>query len=264
MKAIRSILLTLLVGLGLGCVPNKKLVYLQREDINKDVATKDSVVRSYEIELFDYKLQTNDIIDVDFKSLTPKEFDILSKNEPVNQSLNMTPGGALLIGYLIDERGEIPLPVIGKVKLGGLTVFQAQDTLQKIVEKYLESPTVKVRLLNYRFTILGEAFRQGTVILPNNQVTLLEAIGQAGGLTDMADRANVKIIRQKGPNVDVQYINLLDENFINSPYYYINQNDIIIVPALKQRPYQTYFGKNLALIISSLSLLLLVVSLIQK
>lgn len=225
----------------------------------------DSVVRDYRIDLFNYRLQTNDIIDVDFKSLTPKEFDIFSKNElPMGQAFNINQGGALLIGHLVDERGEIPLPVIGKVRVAGLTVFEAQDTLQMIANKYLESPTVKVRLLNYRYTILGEAVRQGTIVLANNQVTLLEAIGQAGGLTDMADRSKVKVVRQKGADVEVQYINLLDEDFIKSPYYYINQNDIIIVPALKQRPYQTYFGKNLALFISSLSLLLIVVGLLKS
>jgi polysaccharide export outer membrane protein len=240
-------------------------VYLQKNDIHKEGLKMDSVVRDYKINPFDYRLQTNDIIDIDFKSLTPKEFDILSKNElQMPQNININQGGALLIGHLVDEKGEIPLPVIGKVKVGGLTIFEAQDKLQAIANQYLESPTVKVRLLNYRFTILGESNRQGTVILPNNQVTLLEAIGQSGGLSDMADRSKIKVIRQQGSKVEVQYINLLDENFINSPYYYVNQNDIIIVPALKQRPYQTYFGKNLALFISSLSLLLIVINLIQK
>lgn len=243
---------------------NKKYVYLQREDVNKSDIKKDSVVRSYTINLFDYRLQTNDIIDVDFKSLTPKEFDMLSKKEASQVAANINQGGALLMGYLVDNEGNIPLPVLGKVRVAGLTVFEAQDSLQRLADMYLESPTVKVRLLNFRFTVLGEAHKEGTIVLANNQVTILEAIGQAGGLTDMADRKNVKVIRQKGSKVEVQYINLLDEDFIRSPYFYVNQNDVIVIPALKQRPYQAYFGKNLALVISSLSLLLLVVGLIQR
>lgn len=245
------------------CVSNKKIVYLQKDDVNEPGVPVDTVVRRYEIDLFNYKLQTNDIIDIDFKSLTPKEFDLLAKEETQNLN-NVSQSGALLIGYLIDNEGKVPIPVLGEVKVAGLTIFEAQDTLQKLANLYLESPTVKVRLLNFRFTILGECVRQGTVVLANNQVTLLEAVGQAGGLTDMADRSRVKIIRQHADKVVVQYVNLLDENFINSPYYYVNQNDVIIVPALKQRPYQTYFGKNLALIISSVSLLILVVGIIQK
>ena len=92
---------------------------------------------------------------------------------------------------------------------------------------------------------------------------MLEAIGLAGGFTDLADKSNVKIIRQGKGKAEVYYLNLLDENFINSPYYYMNQNDVIVVPPLKQRPYQVYFGKNLALVISSVSLLLIVITLIQ-
>ena len=85
----------------------------------------------------------------------------------------------------------------------------------------------------------------------------------AGGFTDLADKANVKVIRQGHGKAEVYYLNLLDEKFINSPFYYMNQNDVIIVPPLKQRPYQVYFGKNLALIISSVSLLLIVLNLIK-
>ena len=98
----------------------------------------------------------------------------------------------------------------------------------------------------------------------NNRVNLLEAIGWSGGMTDLADKANVKLIRQVNGETTIQYINLLQEDFINSPYYFIYQNDVLIVPALKQRAYQTYFGKNLSLIISSLSFTSKIFFLIMK
>jgi len=242
------------------CVSNKKFVYLQKDDVNPKTSEvdHDTVVRKYETQKFDYRVQFNDLISVEFQSLTTKDYDFLSQNQPVNSNLNQA--NALLIGELVDQKGYIAFPFIGRVQVGGLTVFEIQEKLQDVAGQYLESPVVKVRLLNYRITLLGEVNTEGSITLPNNRVSMLEAIGLAGGLTDLADKGNIKLIRTRDGKTEVVYLNLLDENFINSPYYYVYQNDVLIAGALRQRPYRKYFGQNLALVISSLSLLLLAIS----
>lgn len=255
----------LIAGIFLSsCVTNKKYTLLQKDDVNVKDLPKDTIIRSYDIVSYDYRIQPEDNISVRFESLTPEEYDIFNRNMEQQQNQNLNQGNAILIGELVDPQGEISYPVIGKVKVAGLTVYEAQDTLQKIADIYLDSPVVKVRLINFRFTILGEAKREGTVTLANNRVNYIEAIGLAGGLTDLADKKNLKLIRQINGKAEVRYLNLLDEAFIHSPEYFVHQNDILIVPALRQRPYQTYFGKNLSLVISSLSLLLITITLINS
>jgi polysaccharide export outer membrane protein len=240
------------------CVTNRKYQMLQKNDVNVQNQPSDSVMRGYSLEKFDYKVQTNDIINVRFESLTQKEFDF--QTVVPSQQANAVIGGALLMGDIVDENGEIPFPVVGKVKVAGLTIFEVQEKLQSTADQYLESPIVRARLLNYRATFLGEVNHEGVVTMNNNRVSMLEAIGLAGGLSDLADKTSLKLIRQKGDKTEVVYVNVLSEEFVNSPYYYLNQNDVIVVPALKQRPYRKYFGQNLALIISSVSLLILALS----
>lgn len=258
------VLLVFAAALLSSCVTNKKYVYLQKDDVNVKDLPKDSLMRTYDLPDYEYRIQPEDILSVRFESLTPQEYDIFNRNMMAQQGQNLQMGNALLIGELVDPAGEIVYPVIGKVKVAGYTVYEIQERLQQLADQYLESPVVKVRLINFRFTILGEANREGTVVLQNNRVNYVEAIGLAGGLKDLADKRNIKLIRQINGKTEVRYLNLLDENMVNKPEYFVYQNDILIVPALRQRPYRQYFGQNLSLVISSLSLLLITLTLINS
>jgi polysaccharide export outer membrane protein len=245
-------------------VPNRKFVYLQKNDINSRELPTDTVIRAYSYGPTEYKVQPEDILSIRFESLTPKEYDFFVKDVPIGgQGFNQQ-ANPLLIGELVDTEGNVPFPVIGKVKVAGLTVYQIQDTLQAIADQYMENPIVKVRLINFRVTFLGEVLKEGTITLTNNRVNVMEAIGLAGGLTDLADKRNVKLIRIKNGKTEVQYINLLDEDFVNSPNFFVHQNDVFIVPALRQRPYRKYFGQNISLVISALTLIVITINLTRN
>jgi len=249
------------------CVTNKKYQYLQKDDVNvsADAFPKDTILRIYPLDDFEYKFQSEDVLSIRFYSLTPEEFNFfaLKQNQGGGSNQFQNAASGLVNGYLIDENGDVEFPVVGKVKVAGLSIFEAQNHIQEIADQYLKDPLVEVRLLNFRFTILGEVKREGVTNSLNNRIHMLEAIGLSGGFTDLADKANIKIIRQNGRQAEIYYLNLLEEEFLASPQYYVNQLDIIVVPPLKQRPYQAYFGRNLSLFISSLSLLLIVISLFR-
>lgn len=261
MKSKNIFLFSFLVLFLASCVSNKKLVYLQSEDLYGEVEIE-KIVRDYELQFEDYLIQPQDILSVQFASLTEEEFDVF---QDFGMSGGMSGGGGngmlALRGELVDPQGMISFPLIGKIKVQGKTIFEVQDTLQSIATKYVEDPAVKVRLLNFRFTVLGEVNGESVVTTQNTRTTFMEAIGMAGGLSELADRSKVKVIRQKGNKAEVFYVNLLKEDFINSEKFYVYQNDIIIVPPLKQRPVRRYYGQNLSLILSTVSAIVLIISL---
>jgi polysaccharide export outer membrane protein len=236
-------------------------VYLQKNDLNQKTIPKDSVVREYKLKLKDYRILPQDLLSIKFESLTPEEFDFM---EELNTAQGSNSNSQLLNGYLVDNEGEIEFPVAGKVKLLNLTLFEAQELLQKTFSSFLKNPVARVRLLNFRFTILGEVNHESQIISQNVRVNMMEAVGMAGGFTDLADRSKVKIIRQKGDISEVLYLDLLEEELIESENYYLHQNDIIVVPALRQRPFRRYFGTNIALAVSTVSSLILLYTIIDR
>ncbi len=264
---IRKLLSATLLAITIfSCVPNKKVLYLQESTDLYGPAPKDSVLRVYDVSDYEYHLQHEDALSIQISTLTPKEYDFFSQGLPNSSGTTSTRQGAgAIYGYLIDKNGEIEFPVVGKVKFAGLTIYEAEDMVQNMAKEYLEEPVVKVRLLNFRYTVVGETGSRGeTINTYNNRLSMMEAIGLAGGFGELADLKNVKVVRQQENVASIHYVNLLEEGFISSPFYYVHPNDIIIVPPLRQRSFRNYFGENLGLIVSSLSLIILVLNLISK
>lgn len=258
----------LLVSLFWGCVPNKKYVYLQKGDVRAKRLPVDSVVRQYPVNVQEYRIQPLDILSIRIESLTPDDYNFISKLYPMIEGGIGGGGGANagvnpINGFLVDQDGKIDFPVIGKLLFAGKTVFEAQELLKSSFSPHLKDPVARVNLMNFRFTVLGEVNGEQLVTSRNTRITFMEAIGLAGGLTELADRTKIKVIRQQGVANKVFYINLLDEKFVTSDYFYVQQNDIIVVPPLKQRPFRLYWAQNLSLFVSTVSVILLIVNLSQ-
>lgn len=172
----------------------------------------------------------------------------------VSTNLGATPPTA---GFLVDKNGEIDLAVIGKIKLTGLTTFQARDLIKEKAAVFYTNPNVQVRFANFKVTILGEVARPATYVIPNEKVTVLDALGLAGDLTIFGKRENVTLIRDNNGKKEFARLDLNSKEIFNSPYYYLKQNDVLYIEpnkgkaaSLNQARTQTY-----ALIGSLLSVL---------
>lgn len=246
------------------CVPAKRLVYLQKEDELKKRSNiiTDSILRSHRLSISEYRIQPLDILSINFETLSDENdaFDFLSKLTLRQTRLG---GGtsASANGIVVNVDGQIEFAVLGTITVAGLTIFEAEDSIQAVASKFLPDVIVRVRMLNFRYTVLGEVNGEKTVVSPTTRLTMMEAIGQAGGLGELADRSRVKVIRQNGENVEIFYVNLLREDYLESPYYYVQQNDVLIVPPLKQRTFRRYFTGNLGIITSTISFALLIYTL---
>jgi polysaccharide export outer membrane protein len=132
-------------------------------------------------------------------------------------------------GFLVDRDGEIQLSVVGKVKMAGLTTSQARDLIQNLAAKSFNSPNVQVRFSNFKVTVLGEVSRPATYTVPNERLTVLDALGLAGDLTIYGKRENLLLIRDNNGEKQFERLNLNSNSLFNSPFYYLKQNDVLYV-----------------------------------
>ncbi len=150
-------------------------------------------------------------------------------------NINQQGGLQLLQGYLVDERGNIEYPIIGTINLQGLTLEAAKDTMYSKLSKYLVDYSVDVRYLNRRITVTGEVSFGGNVIMDRNRISILDALQRAGGLTPYSNRREVLVIREIAGQRIVGKLDLKSKDIINSPFYYMQPNDIVYVDPTKYK-----------------------------
>ena len=219
--------------LSSSCVPRAKLVYLQRdgEPTNEE--------RSFSVKRSKYVVQENDILDIQLRSTN------LEVNQLFNQaSLQLANQGAqaaqngdafYLSGYTVDADGDVELPILGKVTVAGKNLDQIKKELNEKLEPLFDNYFLRVQLGGIRFSALGEFNKPGKYNVLQNQLTIFEAVAQAGDLTLLASRSNIKMIRQYPDETKVHNINLLDQEVINSPLYFIQPNDVLYAEPLPQK-----------------------------
>lgn len=168
-----------------------------------------------------------------------------------------------LTGYSVSDSGVLQLPILGKIKVDGLSVRQAQEKIQQESEKYLKDGLVLVKLINFKVTVIGEVKRPGTYTNYNDNLNIFEAIGLAGDLSDFGERSNVLVLRQTPEGVKTFRLNLHDKNILISEGFYLLPNDTVIVEPRQGKVFSMN-SPNVQLYLSIVTTTLLMLNLILK
>ena len=255
-----ALVVTLLFTLS-GCVSTKYVPYFQNID---QVNTEGSRM------LYDAKIMPKDQLTITVSTTDPTAatpFNLsVSKTNNSGFNTSMTSSAGMLLPYLVDNQGNIDFPVLGKLHVAGMTKNECQDMISNRVRGYLaesEKPIVTVQMSSYRVSVMGEVSRPCVVSVATEKISILEALAQAGDLTIYGRRDNVTIIREDATGQKNYYrVNLNDASIVNSPYYYLQQNDIVYVEPNSTKAKNSDIGQSTTLTISVTSILLSVASLI--
>lgn len=255
MKRLFFNLIVLMTTVALldSCSSAKHVAYFQNID-NVDLSASQG--------LYDAKIMPKDMLSIIVNTTNPdaaRPFNLYSVAGGNSTATDMQ-------GYLVDNSGNINFPVIGKVHVSGLTKGQCEDLIREKIMPYMsgtENPVVTVRMSSFRVTVSGEVNSPGVVPVNSEKMSVIEALAQAGDLTIYGKRDNVLLIRENelGQKSQVR-INLNDANFINSPYYYVQQNDIIYVQPNGVKAKSSSIGASTTLWLSGVSILTSLASLV--
>jgi polysaccharide export outer membrane protein len=248
-NTVTGCILILTLFAGSSCGNTKNATYfpgIQDGNIQSNTPFPESVI------------QKSDILSITVSSLNPEASAVF--NSP-----NSSPGGASggagsPIGYLVNTEGDIQFPLIGNIKAEGLTKNQLKNNIAKslVDKKLLLDPIVTIRFVNFRVTVLGEVNHPTVVTVPNEKISLLEAIGLAGDMTIYARRNNVMVIREDKEVKIIKRLDLNSDELFTSPYYYLQSNDIVYVEPSKAKIASVSGGMQWApIVMSALSLALI-------
>ena len=206
------------------CTPQKKLIYF-----NGDIPAlnKDSV---YKVHIY-----SGDILSINIFTINNEAYPYLSAP---NEQLGSDNRSAYEKGIIVNEKGEVKLPLAGIVNINGLTISEATGAIEQKFKEFIEDPIVTIKKLNFKITILGEVNKPGSYLILNEKVTLPEALGLAGDLTQFGDKENLRVVRVENGHRSDFIINLTNAKSLSASSYYLHPDDIIYVAPLRRRAFQ--------------------------
>lgn len=241
------------------CTNTKRITYFQ------NVPDKTFFSENKQIDL---PIQPNYILSITISSLNAEaSVAFNTQNNNVSKVTTVTGASTELGGYLVNMNGDIELPILGTIKAAGLTKSQLKDKITNTIlaKKLLIDPIVDIRFLNFEVTVIGEVARPTVITVPNEKISLLKAIGLAGDLTIYGKRENILLIRDENGEKKTRHIDLNSPDFFNSPYYYLQPNDVVYVEPNKTKAATSGRSQQLLpIVFSALSFMAIVVDRLVK
>lgn len=238
------------------CVSKKNVLYLQDLEQITDNATNTN---------YNITIKSNDLLTINVSALNPDA--VLPFNQPVvprPSTIGVVQTSQQLQTYLVNVDGTIEFPLIGSVKLADFTRTEATDYLKGLISQYVKNPIINIRILNFKVSVLGEVGRPGTFNIEDERVTILEALGLAGDMTIFGDRKNVKIIREVNGIKTYGELDFTTSTIIDSPFYYLQQNDVVIVSPNQAQIQSSSFNRNTSVFISIAGIIISVISVLTR
>lgn len=214
------------------CSTQEELSYLN----NLDAAGGED---HFTMEIPDYEVQARDILYISAKTQTPdgRLEELLADKTSPSGSYFQSESTQYIMGYSIDPSGYVTVPLLGKIAVQGMTIYEIRDLMQTKVDSLFRHAYIEVRLLSFKFTVIGEVRAPGSYVNYNDQLTVLEGIGRAGGVTETGAKEKVLVIRPTGNTTTTFQINLQDKNTLASPAYFLCPNDVIIVQPVPKKTF---------------------------
>lgn len=255
MKLTKTVIAFAVMALMASCVGKRSINYLHDGSLS-------NTSKLFPNRKFEYRIQVNDVFSIRVLGLDEANSRLFNV-EATNSGLSLNDAALYVNGFSVDKAGNVELPSVGRVKILGLTVGEAQDLIQRKINEYFANATVILKLVSFRVSVLGAVERPGTYFVYNNQITLLEALSQAGGPSEMGDKRHVTLMRQSDQGTQALYLDLGKTSVLSSEYYYLLPNDVVYVPSLRARPQRMNLDL-MGILFGAISAAALVITVVQN
>ena len=241
--------------IAVGCVSKKDIVYLQFDEVEQEKINNDYQLRFKPDDLLQITVSADDIISVQPFNLPAVNFT----------TQNIIVGQPALQSYLVDANGTIEFPVLGTLKLAGLTRVEAIALLKKKLDPaYVKNPIININIANFKITVEGDVMRPGSFPIPNERISIFDAIGMAGGLSISANRGNVLVIREENGQKNQYRLDLKSNKMLTSPVYYLQQNDVVYVEPNNAKMQDAAYTRSTGLFISLASVIISLLTIVTR